>query len=106
MKKIRVAVSGAGNRACSVVRDLLEAAKGGVEIAAVYDPDVVEAKKSASTFFQSPDAKICTSWSEALDCGVDWALVISPNCFHRRQIEAARGNRIVDLRPVWEKLGC
>lgn len=88
-KKIRIAVAGAGNRARHVVNNLLKTADGAVEIGAVYDPDRAVAEEAAVQVWNSPGAAICSSWEQALQCNIGWAMVFSPNYAHKEEILAA-----------------
>ena len=72
-----------------VVRRLIADSKNQVKVVAIYDPDQEIAKDSAIKMWDAPDAKICTSWEEALQQDVDWAMVFSPNYAHKDQIIAA-----------------
>ena len=103
---IRVAISGAGNRARGVVKRLLQDSKGQVRIVAVFDPDQQVAKDSAANVWNSPDAMICSSWEEALQQDVDWAMVFSPNYAHKDQIIAAfkAGKDVFSEKPIATKI--
>lgn len=103
---IRVAVSGAGNRARYVVRRLIADSKNQVKVVAIYDPDQEIAKDSAIKMWDAPDAKICTSWEEALQQDVDWAMVFSPNYAHKDQIIAAfqAGKDVFSEKPIATKI--
>ena len=105
-KKIRIAVAGAGNRARYVVKELQETADGTVEIGAIYDPDHAVAKETAVKFWNSPDAEICSSWEQALQNNIDWAMVFSPNYAHKEEILAAfaAGKDVFSEKPLATKI--
>jgi len=86
---IGIAVLGAGGRAKGVVKNLLRDSNRDARVMSVFDPDAAEARK-ALALWESPDARVCGSVEEALAApGVQWAMVFSPNAFHREQIVAA-----------------
>lgn len=87
--KIQVAVIGCGNRACTVVGNLLKDSRHEVEIAAVYDPDQSECCHSLQEW-DVIHAEITSGPEEAI-CfpGVDWVMIFSPNAFHKEHILAA-----------------
>lgn len=103
---IRVAVSGAGNRARHVVKRLLSDSCNAVKIVAVYDPDKDVAKDTAVNIWNSPDAEICSSWEDALQHDVDWAMIFSPNYAHKDQIIAAfkAGKDVFSEKPIATKI--
>ena len=101
-KIFNVAISAAGNRSREVVKNLLKAAGGRVRIAAIYDPDQEVARDAALNVWNSPEAKICSSWEEALQQDVRWAMVFSPNYAHKDQIIAAfkAGKDVFSEKPI------
>jgi len=101
-RKIRIAVSGTGNRARDVIRQLLAHGADRVEIVAVYDPDQAVARESAFQCWNFPDAKICSGWEEALSCDVDWSMIFSPNYAHKDDIVRAfsAGKNVFSEKPL------
>ncbi len=86
---IGVTVLGAGGRARGVVKNLLRDSNRDVRVLSVFDPDRAEARK-ALAYWDAPDARVCGSFAEALAVpDVQWAMVFSPNAYHKEQIVAA-----------------
>jgi len=86
---ICVAVIGAGSRAKTVVRNLIEESGGGAGVASVYDPDEAAATE-ALRVWGAPEAIVARSAEAALHAeGVEWAMIFSPNALHREHIVAA-----------------
>lgn len=101
-KKIKVSVIACGNRSRAVVKDLLNAGSGSVEIAAVYDPDPAE-MDYVCNYWQFPDAKRCTSSAEAVSVpGVEWVMIFSPNAMHKQHIleSFAAGKHVFAEKPL------
>ena len=101
-KEIRVAVLGCGGRARGTIRRLLEASENRVKVRTVFDPDREEAK-GALDIWQTPDAEICNSFEEAIRRPeIDWAMVFSPNAFHKEQIVCAlkAGKDVFSEKPL------
>lgn len=98
--KIGIALLGCGGRS-SLTRFLFENSKQ-VELISLYDPDRNAAEERRDSL-SSPDAKICASYDEALSVpGVDWAMVFSPNRFHKEHILAAfrAGKHVFTEKPL------
>lgn len=88
-EKVGIAVIGAGSRAQLVVGNLLRDSQRGVRVVSVFDPDAAEARR-ALEIWGSADARLCDSVAEALAvAGARWAMIFSPNVFHKEQIIAA-----------------
>ena len=104
--KIKIAISGAGNRSKHIVDELLKVSNREVEIVAIFDPDKDVAQNSATNIWKTPNAKICSSWTEALACDVNWAMIFSPNYVHKEQIlEAfAAGKHVFSEKPLATKI--
>ena len=101
-KRIRVAVIGAGNRSRGVVANLLRDSKGGVEIAAAYDPDAAVLKDTLGVW-KAEGAIACTSLDQAINApGVEWVMVFSPNACHKEGILAAfkAGKNVFSEKPL------
>jgi len=102
MKTFRVAVIGGGDRGRGVTNNLLRDANGGVEVAAVFDPDESQCQ-SCIEKWGSPNTRIAESPEAAIDTeGVEWVLVFSPNAFHKEHILAAfeRGKHVFSEKPL------
>ncbi len=88
-EKIGVAVIGAGGRAIHVVKNLIRDSAGGARVVSVYDPDPA-AMDEAARHWDAPDTRRAATAEEALRTpGAQWAMIFSPNAFHREQIVAA-----------------
>jgi predicted dehydrogenase len=99
---IEIAVIAAGARSRVVVGNLLRAAKGGVHIAALYDPDVEVARMALAEWHLS-DEIICNSYQEAMARpGINWVMIFSPNAFHKEHILAAfaAGKNVFSEKPL------
>jgi predicted dehydrogenase len=88
-EKIGVAVLGAGERARGVVKNLIRDSAGGARVVSVYDPDAAAAEE-ARRYWDASGACLADTVDEALRTpGAQWAMIFSPNAFHREQILAA-----------------
>lgn len=87
----RIGILGTGRRMRSVVRRLMTAAEGRIQIQAVYDPDPLSLKEAGKDF--GPQTEICTSESALLQHPeVDWVLIGTMNHQHANQAIAAMEN--------------
>jgi len=101
-KKIRVAVVACGNRSRNVIGHLLRDSEGGVEVAAVYDPDPAQVEY-VKGIWETPDVVACRSAQEAIDFpGVGWVMIFSPNAMHKEHILAAfkAGKNVFSEKPL------
>ncbi len=86
LKRIGVAVIGAGGRGQYCTRHLLKDSNRRIQVLAVFDPDN-DVARTAVTLWEDPTIRICDSYQEAIRTpGVDWVLVFSPNAFHKEHI--------------------
>ena len=99
-KEIGVALIGSGGRS-RVLRFLWNCGDK-VKLKSVYDLNKTAMSESIGYFGQK-DAKMCSSYSEAINTkGVDWVVVFSPNCFHSEHIQAAfkAGKHVFSEKPL------
>lgn len=86
---VGIVVIGTGQRAIGVVEHLIRDSGGQVRILSMYDPDP-GAMEEAATAWKATDALRARSAEEALEVpGAQWAMIFSPNAFHREHIERA-----------------
>ncbi len=102
MKKIKLAVIGAGGRCRNIVNELFKAADGNVEIVSVFDPG----KEMLEKFFEKlnlPVMESSASPEEAINTpGVEWVIIASPNAMHKEHILAAfaAGKNVFAEKPL------
>ncbi len=102
MKKIKIAVIGAGGRSRNIVGQLFDAAQGNVEIVSVFDPK----PEMLERFFERlklPVMASAASVSEAINTpGVEWVIIASPNAMHKDQIiqAFAAGKNVFAEKPL------
>jgi len=92
MKNIsRIGILGAGRRMRSVVRRLMAASEGRIQIRAVYDPDPLSLKEASGDL--GPQTEVCTSEEALLQHPeVDWVMIGTMNHQHANQAIAAMEN--------------
>lgn len=86
---VKIAVIGTGKRSLGVIKNLLDVARGRLEIAAACDISKGRLDEALG-FWQVPDAPRFADAGQAIDApGVEWVLIFTPNACHREHILSA-----------------
>ncbi len=87
-KKVRIGAIGVGGRLTGVIRGLLRASNGQIEVAAIHDPFEGSIQNALNVFGLTQQN--VRSFEEILaDDSIDWIFIGSYNCFHPEQVIAA-----------------
>ncbi len=102
MKKIKIAVIGAGGRCRNIVSQLFDAAQGSVEIVSVYDPSDEMREKFFAKLAIPAIANSASAEAAVNTPGVEWVIIGSPNAMHREHIllAFAAGKHVFAEKPL------
>ena len=105
MERINIAVIGAGVRAGTVLKYLLDCAGEKARVAAVFDTD---REAAAEALRHWPGAQLCGSADEAIGRpGTDLVMVFTPNVYHKDYIIKAfrAGKTVFSEKPLATTIG-
>ena len=103
MNKIRIAVIGAGVRAKTVLKFLLEYAKDRACVTRIFETDQSNAAAAVSLWGGEERVKVCATADEAINAeDIDLVMIFTPNIYHKDLIIKAfkAGKRVFSEKPL------